>query len=260
MPAAGAEQRSRDSRAGSAPRLRRAGSRARSSVLNVSAKRARPRASGSPHLRPLPAESVRRSHAPRPLGGRAGRGGTTANTSRRQRGRRRLAERPVRRSVERGEARDGVARIHQRRQARGIGRIARQVGDQPVAQGQAAAPVGGGQHLDLHLRHVDAGRAFAPAALAGDAQLHRLQHLVGGERVGSELAGDGEPQRVGAAARHVALVAGDAEGRAHDAAGVLAAFAVVVAHLDRALETAAGARIGRPVERRLASPARDSPA
>ena len=32
------------------------------------------------------------------------------------------------------------------------------------------------QHLDLHARHVDAGRAFAPAGLAGDAKLHRLRH------------------------------------------------------------------------------------
>ncbi len=34
------------------------------------------------------------------------------------------------------------------------------------------------QHLDLHPRHVDAGRAFAPAGLAGDTERHRLAHLV----------------------------------------------------------------------------------
>ncbi len=117
-------------------------------------------------------------------------------------------------------------------------------------QRQARASRPRGLHLDLHARHVDAGRAFAPAGLAGDAELQRLRHLVGGERVGAELAGDGEAQRIGAPARHVALVAGDAIGRAHHAAGELAAGAVVVAHLDRALETAAGARIGGPVERR----------
>ena len=39
-----------------------------------------------------------------------------------------------------------------------------------------------------------------------------------------------------------------AVGRAHHAALELAAGAVVVAHLDRALETAAGTRIGRPVQ------------
>ena len=62
---------------------------------------------------------------------------------------------------------------------------------------------------------------------------------------------DGEAQRVGAPAGDVALVAGDAVARAHDAAGERAAGAVVVAHLDRALETAAGAGIGRPVEPRI---------
>ena len=108
-----------------------------------------------------------------------------------------------------------------------------------------------GLHLDLHARHVDAGGAFAPAGLAGDAELERLRHLVRGQRVGAELARDREAQRIGAAAGDVALVAGDAVARAHDAAGERAAGAVVVAHLDRALETAAGAGIGRPVEPRI---------
>src|ERR1019366_1698905 len=49
-------------------------------------------------------------------------------------------------------------------------------------------------------------------------------------------------------ARDVALVAGDAVARAHGAAGQFPAGAVVVAHLDRALEPIAGAGIGRPVE------------
>src|SRR6516225_10026473 len=99
-------------------------------------------------------------------------------------------------------------------------------------------------------RRVDAGRAFAPASLAGDAKLHGLGHLVGAQRVASELAGDGEAQRIGAPARDVALVAGHAIARAHDATGEHATGAVVVAHFDRALKTAAGARIGRPVELR----------
>src|SRR6516164_3638649 len=105
-------------------------------------------------------------------------------------------------------------------------------------------------HLDLHARHVDAGRAFAPASFAGDAKLHGLDHLVRAQRVASELAGDGEAQRIGAPARDVALVAGHAIARAHDATGEHATGAVVVAHFDRALKTAAGARIGRPVELR----------
>ena len=90
------------------------------------------------------------------------------------------------------------------------GRVARQKADQPVVQRKAV--LGGARrlHLDLHARHVDAGRAFAPAGLAGDAEFQRLRHLVGGERIRPELAGDGKPQRVGAAAGDVALVAGDA--------------------------------------------------
>ncbi len=105
-----------------------------------------------------------------------------------------------------------------------------------------------GQHLDLHARHVDAGRAFAAAGLARDAELQRLGHLVRGERVRPELSCNRKPQRVGAPARDVALLARDAIGRAHHAALDLAAGAVVVAHLDRALESAAGAGPGGPVE------------
>src|SRR5262249_53963277 len=101
-------------------------------------------------------------------------------------------------------------------------------------------------HLDLHARHVDAGRAFAPTSLAGDAKLHGLGHLVRAQRVASELAGDGEAQRIGAPARDVALVAGHAIARAHDAAGERATGAVVVAPLDRALKPATGPGIGGP--------------
>src|SRR5205085_9854032 len=69
-------------------------------------------------------------------------------------------------------------------------------------------------------------------------------------RVGPELTGAGEAERVGTPARDVALLAGDAVARAHDAARERTAGAVVVAHLDRALEAAAAAGIGRPVELR----------
>src|SRR5664280_1831558 len=124
----------------------------------------------------------------------------------------------------------------------------RQEADQPVVQREAVLGRARRQYLDLHARHVDAGRAFTPAGLAGDAELERLGHLVAGERVGPELAADRQPQRIGAPARDVALVAGDAIARAHGAAGQFTAGAVVVAHLDRALEPIAGAGIGRPVE------------
>src|SRR5438552_5644830 len=54
---------------------------------------------------------------------------------------------------------------------------------------------------------------------------------------------------MGTPARHVAFVAGNAIARAHDATGERATRAVVVAHFNRALESAAGARISRPIER-----------
>src|SRR6185312_12483208 len=74
-------------------------------------------------------------------------------------------------------------------------------------------------------------------------------HRVGGERVRAELPGDGEAERVGATARDVALLVRYPIARAHDAAGERATGAVVVAHLDRALETASGAAVVRPVQR-----------
>src|SRR5262249_27921898 len=62
-------------------------------------------------------------------------------------------------------------------------------------------------------------------------------------------AGDGEAERIGAAARHVALIERDAVTRAHHAARQSAAGAVVVAHLDGALKPAARTGISRPVQR-----------
>ena len=152
---------------------------------------------------------------------------------------------------QRAQQRTVVAPVGERGEAGRQVRIARQIADQPVAQRKAVFLRARGQHLDLHLGHVDAGRAFMAAGLAGDAEFQRLHHLVGGQRVRPELAGDRQPQRVGAAARDILLVAGRAIGRAHHAALELPAGAVVVAHLDRALKAAAGAGIGRPVERGL---------
>ena len=144
-----------------------------------------------------------------------------------------------------------VACIQEPRHLRCIRRVARQIAHELVVQGQSVLGGARGLHLDLHPRHVDAGRALPPTALARHAELERLGHLVRRERVGAKLSGDREPQRVGAPARDILLVAGDAIARAHHAAGNLPAGAVVVAHLDRALEAAGGARIGRPVERGL---------
>jgi hypothetical protein len=142
------------------------------------------------------------------------------------------------------------------------------MGDQPVLQRVAVARLVVGEELDLHPRHVDTGRAFALAALAADAEIHRLVHRLAGECVWAELAGQGETQGVGAAAGQVLLVACHAIARAHGAGIELAAMAVVVAHLDGFGEAAgyvaaaAGRRDrfrdrvvlhvpGRPVELRL---------
>ncbi len=111
-------------------------------------------------------------------------------------------------------------------------------------------------------------RACSPCS--DDAQ---VQGLLASPRsqaaLRAELAGEREPQRVGAAARQVLLVARHAVARAHGAGVELAAVAVVVAHLDGLRQAAArgrrrcrarvsasvtGSRIdvpGRPVEHRL---------
>ena len=143
-----------------------------------------------------------------------------------------------------------VAQIGQRREWRDQRRVARQFGDQPVAPRQAVAVEARRQHLDLHLRHVDAGRAFALARLAGNAQRHRIGDRVGRHRIGAELPGERQAQRVGAPARHVRLVARHAVRRAHHAGIEGAAGAVVVAHLDRAEHAAERPGMVRPVELR----------
>ena len=73
---------------------------------------------------------------------------------------------------------------------------------------------------------------FAAAALAAHAQVERLAHRLARRTSVAELPRQREPQRVGAAARQMLLVARDAIARAHRAGVELAAMAVVVAHLD----------------------------
>ena len=92
------------------------------------------------------------------------------------------------------QQRAAVAKIGERREARRQRRIARQIADQPVAQRKPVLGRPRRQHLDLHLGHVDAGRAFVAAGLAGHAEFQRVHHLVGGQRVRPELAGDRQPQ------------------------------------------------------------------
>ena len=140
--------------------------------------------------------------------------------------------------AESGHCRQAVARMHQPAKTAGIGRIARQVRNQPRLQVQPMAASGLMQDLDLHARHVDAGRAFALAGLAGDAEIERVTHFVGGERVLAELTGKRESETVGAAAGDMLLVGCDAVGRAHHAGLRLSASAIVVAHLGGAEEPA----------------------
>ena len=66
------------------------------------------------------------------------------------------------------------------------------------------------QKLDLHLRHVDAGRAFAPATLATEAKIHGFEHRVRHQCIAAELPGQGQTKGIGAAAGQVLLVAGGA--------------------------------------------------
>ncbi len=78
-------------------------------------------------------------------------------------------------------------RVRRPREARGQRTVARKVGDQLVLQRIAVAGVIVMQELDFHLRHVHAGGALAPAALARHAQVERLEHFVGREGLGPQL-------------------------------------------------------------------------
>ena len=145
-------------------------------------------------------------------------------------------QRPGRRDAEHAftQAREpavGPAQIGERREASEGMAVIGQGRDEAIHQRPAVALLVVGEELDLHARHVDAGRTFALAALARHAQIHRVAHRAAGEGIVAELAGEREAQRVGAAARQVPLVAGDAKARAHRAGVELAAMAVVVAHL-----------------------------
>src|ERR1700755_2855590 len=78
--------------------------------------------------------------------------------------------------------------------------------------------------------------------------LHETQSFIVSAISSEDSASGPDWPGMAAAAGAVALVAGDAVARAHHAAREHAAGAVVVAHLDRALETAAGAGVGPPIE------------
>src|SRR6266851_5502871 len=63
----------------------------------------------------------------------------------------------------------------------------RQIADQAVAQAEALAHAARRLHLDLHARHVDAGRAIALAPFAAHAKIHRLGDGVRRQRLRTEL-------------------------------------------------------------------------
>src|SRR5262245_38264933 len=92
------------------------------------------------------------------------------------------------------------------------------------------------QELDLHARHVDAGRALALAALARNTQVERV--LYSFLAFVAQLIRKREAQGIRAAAGEVAFVLRRAVGGAHRAGIELAAVAVVVAHLHRLVVTA----------------------
>ena len=175
---------------------------------------------------------------------------SSRKVSDRQAGRSRCSAKPNCRSSTRRSHGNFVAKIGGAGEGCGKRRVARQFGNDPFAQADPVPSCTRRRRLDLHLRHVDAGRTFAPAGLAGDAQLQRLRNVARGQRVLVELAGEGEPKRIGSATNKMLLVARRPIARTHRAGVELTAMAVVVAHLDGAHEAAERPRIVRPVELR----------
>ncbi len=113
------------------------------------------------------------------------------------------------------------------------------------------------QELGLVARHVGVRRAVAAAALAGEAQVERLLHLLALPAVGDHLAAQHLVEQPAAAARRIAFFAGRAVARAHGAALGRAALAHADAALGGAREAVALAaeerharRDGRPAGRR----------
>ena len=99
------------------------------------------------------------------------------------------------------------------------------VAEDAVAQRQAVLLVILVQELGLEPGHVDVGRALALARLALEAEVEHLVQRGVGEPLKAELAGDRQPQRIGAAAGAVALVAGRLVRGAHRPRARLAALA-----------------------------------
>ena len=150
-----------------------------------------------------------------------------------------------------------LRRLSSARARRGARRIARQIGDQPVAQRERmglAILRAGTRSSCAPCRRRPGIRACSPCTRCRAPWCARMSSETSASR--PELSRQREAQRVGAAARDVLLVEGGAVGRAHHARIGLAAGAVVVAHLDRAGEAAPL----RPVERPRPRPRSRSPA
>jgi hypothetical protein len=73
------------------------------------------------------------------------------------------------------------AQVGEPRYRSGPRRQARQVGDQAILERETVRALPVVLELDLHFRHVDAGRAVATATLAADAQRQRRAHRFTGE-------------------------------------------------------------------------------
>ena len=116
----------------------------------------------------------------------------------------------------------------------------RQKSKQSIANAQAMSLSPFLAKFDLHLCHVDTGRALAPTGLARNTQAHGLRHALRGHRVITQVTVEGLAQRVGATTGEMLLITGDPETRAHGAGIELSAMAIVVAHLDRFGESERG--------------------
>ncbi len=87
-----------------------------------------------------------------------------------------------------------VTHVHPRGKPGRPWRVPREVGHEAIAQTDAVPLVVVVQELDLHAGHVHARGTLPLAPFAPDAEIHGLVHRVGGERVGAELAGDGQAE------------------------------------------------------------------
>ena len=114
--------------------------------------------------------------------------------------------------------------VHQARDLRGEPRPDVDVGESVVAARTQASLVIVREKLGLVCGQVNAHRAIALAALAGEAEIERLFHVLVAPAVADHVALGHLPEQVGAAAGGVLLFVGHAPAGTHDAAFFAAAF------------------------------------